>query len=72
MNRTKRLETFYVMTSKDVSVEAEAAFVQNLLTSVIENVIVEVRVMGSANKDTPTQTCVETLKKTPNLFVREI
>ena len=70
-DRPKRLETFYLMTRKDISVETEAAFVRNLLTDVIENVIVDLRLISAAAEDTPTCTFVEALKHIPNLWFRQ-
>ena len=72
LSRTTRQETFYIMGSKDVSVKAEAVFVQNLLTSVVENVIVDVRMFSLPYDGSATHTCVQALKMTPNLMVREV
>ena len=52
--------------------ETEAAFVKDLLTSAIENVIVDVRLISTAEENTATHTFVEALKITPNLFVHEV
>ena len=66
---TKRLETFYLMASKDVSVSAEATFVTKLLTDDVENVIVDLRLISTAVEDTATYIFVEALKQIPNLMV---
>ena len=66
----KRLETFYLMTSKDVSVEANAAFVTNLLTGTVENVIIDFNLISAPEEGTPTHTFVEGLKKIPTLLMR--
>ena len=68
---TKRLETFYLMASKDVSVTSEATFVTKLLTDDVENVIIDLRLISTAVEDTAAYTFVEGLKQIPNLLVRE-
>lgn len=71
-DRPKRLETFYLMTSRDVNVEADAAFVTNLITVAVENVVVDLRLISTPEDSTPTYTFVEGLKKIPNLLIREV
>ena len=71
-DRQKKLETFYLMTSKDVNVEADAAFVTNLITVAVENVVVDFRLISTPEDGTPTYTFVEGLKKIPNLLIREV
>ncbi len=71
-SRKTRLETFYLMASKDVSVEAESTFVTKLLTDDVANVIIDLRVVSPAKEDTVTYTFVNNLKKIPNLLVREV
>ena len=68
---TKRLESFYLMASRDVGVESEAAFVTKLLTDDVENVVISVRLISTASKDTAAYTFVEGLKQIPNLLVSE-
>jgi len=72
IDRPKRLETFYLMPCKDVSVASEAEFVTNLLTTVVENVIIDVRLISTGAVDTAAYKFVEALKETPNLFVHSI
>ena len=70
--RPKRLETFYLMGSKDVSVESEATFDTNVLTDDVENAIIDLRLISTAENETATYTFVEALKKIPNLMVHEV
>ena len=66
----KRLETYYLMGSRDVSVETEATFVTKLLTEDVENVIIDLRVISSVTKGTTTSSFVEALSEIPSLMVR--
>ena len=70
-DRAKRLETFYLMSSKDISVEAEATFVTSLLTVAVEHAIVDVRVVGVPVVDTVTHAFVASLQEFPNLLVHD-
>ena len=70
--RTKRLETFYLMSSRDVSVELQASFVKKLLTNDVENVIIDLRLISTAVKDTQTFQFVQALRDVPNLVVHEV
>jgi hypothetical protein len=72
MTLSKRLETFYLMASKDVSVESEATFVTKLLTDDVVNVIIDLRLISTADEGTATYTFVEALKKIPNLMVHVV
>ena len=71
-DRPKRLETFYLMSSRDVSEAPEAAFVKNLLTAEVDDVIVDLRLVSTPDKDTAAYTFVESLKQIPNLLVSVI
>ena len=66
----KRLETYYLMGSRDVSVETEATFVTKLLTEDVENVIIDLRVISSVTKGTTTSSFVEALSEIPSLMVQ--
>ena len=68
---SKRIETFYLMASKDISVESESGFVTKLLTDDVENVIIHLRVISHAAENTAAYTFVERLKQIPNLLVTE-
>ena len=52
--------------------ETEAAFVKDLLTSDIENMIVDVRLISTVEENSATHSFVEALKKMGILFVYEI
>ena len=52
--------------------EADAAFVTNLITVAVENVVVDFRLISTPEDGTPTYTFVEGLKKIPNLLIREV
>ena len=71
-DRPKRLETFYLMTSRDVNVKADAALVTNSITVAFENVVVDLRLISTPEDNTPTYTFVEGLKKIPNLLICEV
>ena len=68
----KRLETYYLMGSRDVSVETEATFVTKLLTEDVENVIIDLRVISSVTKGTTTSSFVEALSEIPSLMVQSV
>ena len=65
----RRLETFYLMTTKDVSDETEAAFIKRLLTDDIENAIVDLRLISKPAQDSAAYKFIEDLKASPNLFI---
>ena len=65
----RRLETFYLMATKDVSLETEAAFVKRLLTDDIENAIVDLRLISKPAQDSAAYKFIEDLKASPNLFI---
>ena len=69
--RAKKLETFYMMASKDVSVATEAAFVKNLLTVAVENVVIDFRLTSTADEGTASCAFIESLKTIPSLLVHE-
>ena len=69
IERAKRLETFYIMTSKSITDVAEAAFVTNLLTVAVENVVIDLRLITTPEADSATEGFVESLKQIPSLFV---
>ena len=69
VERAKRLETFYIMTSKTITEVAEAAFVTNLLTVAVENVVIDLRLITTPDADSATEAFVESLKQIPSLFV---
>ena len=66
---SRRLETFYLMATKDVSLEDEAAFVKRLLTDDVENVIVDLRLISKPAQDSAAYKFIEDLKASPNLFI---
>ena len=67
----QKLEAFYMMACKDVSVAAEAAFVKNLLTVAVENVVIDLRLTSSADEGTASCAFIESLKTIPSLLVHE-
>ena len=66
---TKRLETFYLMGMRDITVEPEAQFVKKLLTEDVENVIIDFRVIAKPEENTATFEFIENLKEIPSLLI---
>ena len=69
----KRLETFHIMGTRDISDEEQAESVRKLLTTGIAHAIVDMRVIeqGTDADDSKAMMFLEQLKKYPNLIFRE-
>ena len=71
-DRPKRLETFYLMPSTDVSLASEAVVVTNLLTVAVDNVPVDVRLISVGQTAGAAFDFVQSLKKLPTLWVHGV
>jgi len=68
----KRLETFHIMGTRDISQDEQAESVTHLLTTGIAHAIVDMRVVTQpqAADNSASMTFLEKLKKFPNLIFR--
>ena len=70
--RKERVETFYIMSTQDISVKENVEKVKELLTTSIGNCIVDVRIIGVTESDTVAGEFLRDLKETSNLVFRGV
>ena len=67
--RSKRLETFFLMASKDISDPSIATEIIELLTTQIDHAIVDFRIISSPDTDTSSAAFVQSLHECHNLLI---
>ena len=71
LNR-KRLETFYIMKTTDITDPTNANYVKALLSDLIHNAIVDVRLVSKPEPETEVSVFLQGLKTLHNLFFRNV
>ena len=68
----KRLETFYIMKTTDITDPTNADYVKALLSDLIHNVVVDVRLVSKPEPETEVSVFLQSLKTLHNLFFRDV